>query len=197
MALKQFWVCVHCDLDLEDMTLAQGHNTPLGHGQQLCEILSRSIKAVRSWGPDTDFPCICIVTLTLESRRYDLDQGHDTPLGHGQQLCEILSRSKWQWGVMARTQIFSMCAQWPWHGRYDLGSRSWHTFESWTIIVWNIIQIPTRQWGVIARTRIFSMCAMWPWPWRHDLGSRTWHTLESWTTIVWNIIQIKHGRKEL
>ena len=35
MARTQFWVCVHCDLDLGDMTLGQGHDTPLGHGQQL------------------------------------------------------------------------------------------------------------------------------------------------------------------
>ena len=33
-----FWVCVHCVLDLGDITLGQGHDTPLGHGQQLCEI---------------------------------------------------------------------------------------------------------------------------------------------------------------
>ena len=49
-----FWVCVHCDLDLKDMTLSQGHDTPLGHGQQVCEILSRSDKWLRSYDPDTD-----------------------------------------------------------------------------------------------------------------------------------------------
>ena len=48
-----FWVCVHCDLDLGDMTLGQSHDTPLGHGQQLCEILSRSDNGLRSYGPDT------------------------------------------------------------------------------------------------------------------------------------------------
>ena len=48
-----FWVCVHCDLDLADMTLGQGHDTPLGHEQQLCEILSRSDKLVRSYSLDT------------------------------------------------------------------------------------------------------------------------------------------------
>ena len=61
-----FSVCVYCDLDLGDMTLAQGHDTPLGHGQQLCEILSRSNTALRSYGPDTDFRYVCTVTLTLE-----------------------------------------------------------------------------------------------------------------------------------
>ena len=48
-----FPVCVHCGLDLEDMTLGQGHDTPLGHGQQLCEIISRLDKGIRSHGPDT------------------------------------------------------------------------------------------------------------------------------------------------
>ena len=46
-----FPVCVHCDL--EGMTLGQGHDTPLGHGQQVCEIISRSDKGVQSYGPDT------------------------------------------------------------------------------------------------------------------------------------------------
>ena len=81
--------CVHSELDLRDMTLVQGHDTPLGHGQQLC-ILSRSNMAVRSDGLDTDFGYVCTVTLTLEMT---LVQGHDTPFGHGQQLCKMLSRA--------------------------------------------------------------------------------------------------------
>ena len=52
-------VCVYCDL--VDMTLGQGHDTPLGHGQQLCE-LSRSNLIVRSSGPDKDFWYLCTVT---------------------------------------------------------------------------------------------------------------------------------------
>ena len=50
-----FWMCLHCDLELSDMTLFQGHDIPLGHGQQLCEILSRSDKGVRSYDPDTRY----------------------------------------------------------------------------------------------------------------------------------------------
>ena len=46
----------------------------------------------------------------------------------------------WHWRVMARTRISGMCAQWPWPQRYDLGSRSWHTLGTWTMIVWSIIQ---------------------------------------------------------
>ena len=48
------------------MTLDQGHDTPLRHGQQFCEILSRSNMAVRSYDLDTDFGYVCTVTLTLE-----------------------------------------------------------------------------------------------------------------------------------
>ena len=59
-------LCMHFDLDLRGMTLGQGYNTPLGHGQQLCEILSRSNMAVRSYCPDTEFGYVCNVTWTLE-----------------------------------------------------------------------------------------------------------------------------------
>ena len=43
-----------CDLDLGDMTLGQGHDTPLGHGQQLCAILSKiGTSGYEVKGPDT------------------------------------------------------------------------------------------------------------------------------------------------
>ena len=48
------------------MTLGQGHDKPLDHGQYLFEILYRSKKAVNSYGLDMDFGFMCIVTLTLE-----------------------------------------------------------------------------------------------------------------------------------
>ena len=35
-----FGLCVHCDHDFGDMTLGQGHDTPLGHGQHfVCNII--------------------------------------------------------------------------------------------------------------------------------------------------------------
>ena len=46
---------MHCDLELGDMTLGQDHDTPLGHRQRLCEILSSSNMAVRSYDLDPDF----------------------------------------------------------------------------------------------------------------------------------------------
>ena len=74
------------------MTLGQSHDTPLCHGQQLSEILSRSNLAVRSYGLDTDFQ-YCIVHCDPDLGDMTLGQGHDTPLSHGQQLSEILSKS--------------------------------------------------------------------------------------------------------
>ena len=47
------------------VTLGQGHDTPLGHGQQLHEI-SRFNKTLERYGPDADFLYMCIVTLTLK-----------------------------------------------------------------------------------------------------------------------------------
>ena len=68
-----------CDLDLRDMTLGHGHDTPLGHGQYLCEILSRSNMAVKRNGPDTDFGYVCS---DLDLGDMTLGQGHDTSSGH-------------------------------------------------------------------------------------------------------------------
>ena len=140
---------VHCDLG--DMTLVQGQDTSWGHGQQLCEI-SRSIFAVRSYGPDTDFKYMC--TLTLEIWPWVKVMTHPWVMNN---KCVKYPDRTWQWGVMDWTRIFGMCAQLPW--QYDLGSRSWNTLRLW-IIVWNIqIQLGSE----MARTRILAMCALWPW----------------------------------
>ena len=61
-----FSVYVHCDLDLRDITLGQHHDALLSHGQQVCEIFSRSNLAVRSYGPDTGICYVYAVTLTLQ-----------------------------------------------------------------------------------------------------------------------------------
>ena len=52
---------MHYDPDLEDMSMGKGHDTPFGHEQQLHEI-SKSNVTGRSYGADTDFPYVCIVT---------------------------------------------------------------------------------------------------------------------------------------
>ena len=51
-----------CDIDLGYMTLGQGHDTPSIH-RQLFDILFTSSMAVRSYGSNTDFSYVCIVTL--------------------------------------------------------------------------------------------------------------------------------------
>ena len=54
------------------MTMGQEHDTPLGHGQQLCEILSRSHMAVRNDGPHSDFDSMCTCTFSLEKYKCNL-----------------------------------------------------------------------------------------------------------------------------
>ena len=39
--MPECWYVFTVNTDLGDMTFGQYHDTPLGHGQQLCEILSR------------------------------------------------------------------------------------------------------------------------------------------------------------
>ena len=91
-------------------------------------------------GPDTDFWYVCNLTLTLEiwlwvkvmTRTWVMDNN----------CVKILSRSNLAVrSYMARTRIFGMRALWLWSWRYDLVLRSWHTHGSWTISVWNTIQI--------------------------------------------------------
>ena len=171
------------------MTLSQGHATPLGHGQQLCEILSRSSMAVRSYGPDMDFGYVCTVTLTLEVWPWVKVMTH--PLVMDNNCEKYYLDPVWQWRVMAQTYIFFyVCTLtlelWPW---VKVMTHPW-------VMDNNCVKYypdPTWQWGVMTRTRNLGMCALWPWPWRYDLGSRSWHTLGSWTTIVWNIILIQFG----
>ena len=58
--------CVYCDLDLGVTTLGQGHDTPLGHGQQLSEVLFKSKLPMKIYGPDTEFGYVYTVILSLE-----------------------------------------------------------------------------------------------------------------------------------
>ena len=103
----------------------------------MCEILSRSTMAVRTYGLDTDFRYMC--TLTLEIWPWVKAMTH--PCVTDNNCVKYYPDPTWQWGILARTRISSMCALWPWPWRYELGLRSWHTLGSWTTIVWNIIQI--------------------------------------------------------
>ena len=55
---------LHFDPGLQDTNLGQGHSTPLGHAQ-LCEILSTSNMAVKTYGPDMDFEYEYVRDMTL------------------------------------------------------------------------------------------------------------------------------------
>ena len=59
---------------------SKGHDTPLGHGQPMCEILVRSNKAGRSYGPELGFNNTCIVTLALEVRHWVKVMTHPWPI---------------------------------------------------------------------------------------------------------------------
>ena len=48
------------------MTLDQGKDTPLSHGQYSCEVSFKSKLPVKSYGPNTDFGYLCTVNLTFE-----------------------------------------------------------------------------------------------------------------------------------
>ena len=132
----RFLVCAPCYLDLREMTLSHGHDTPLGHGHHLCEILSRSNMAVEIYGPDMDFRYVRTVTLNLEI--------------------------------------------WPWVN----GIRSGHTLCSWCWAMDNICvkyyPNPTRKHGFMAWTRIFGY--VYTVTLTFDLVLRSWHILELWTT---------------
>ena len=135
MAWTWILVCMHCYLDLEDMTLSQGHNKPLGHGQQLRIILSRFNMAVWSYGPDTYF----LVYMHFDLGDMTLVQGHDTPLGHGQYLCETLSRSS----MAVRSYGPDTDFEYEYTVTLTLKIWSWPKTMThpWMTIVWNVIQI--------------------------------------------------------
>ena len=147
------------------MAFVQGHKTPLGHKQQLCEILSKSNITVVSYWPTR---VLAMCALWPWPRIYGLGSAHDTPFGWGQQSCEILCRS-------------------------NLTVRSYHTdkdstylvcansdLELWDItlgqghdtlrIVWNIVQIQPNSTRSYGWDKDFSYvctltltCEMWPW----------------------------------
>ena len=95
----RFLVCLHFDLD--GMTFSQGHDTPLSHGQQLCEILSRSNLAVRSHGSDTDFWYVCTLTLTV----WPSVKVMTHPWVMDNNCVKYYPDPTLKWGVMARTRV--------------------------------------------------------------------------------------------
>ena len=123
-----FKICVHCDLDLGDMTWVK-----LGSWTIMWNISISSL-AVRRYGLGTDFRHVCSVTLEIWPWVKVMTQ----PWVMDNNYVKYYIDPTWQWGVMARARILGMCALWPWPWIYYRGSRSWHTFGPLTTIVWNI-----------------------------------------------------------
>ena len=99
--------------------LGSRHDSPLSHGKQLCEILSRSNMAVRIYGQDMDFGYVCTVTLTLEVWPWVKVMTHPSVMDNNGEKYYL--DPTWQWRVMARTHIFCyVCTLtltlevWPW-----------------------------------------------------------------------------------
>ena len=88
---------MHCEFDLGDMTLTQGHDTPLGHGQQLRKNIQNQ-HGSKKFYPDTDFYYVLTVSLTLEIK--------------------IPFKNKTNHPISS-----------------DSHQQSWHTLRSWTTIV--------------------------------------------------------------
>ena len=140
MHRHEFLLPVHCDLDLKDITLEQGHDTPLG--RELNHVKYIQISSENLW-PGHKF----WLHVHCDPDLYDmtLSQGHDTSLAQRQQLCEILSRS--DIAVRSYGQTTDFCFVWPRPWRYDLKWRSLHTLGSRITIVWQVIQQGIRSYG--------------------------------------------------
>ena len=67
------------------MILGQGQDTPLGHGQQLCQISSRLDKCVRSCGPDK---------MWTDDRQTDGQSDKAIPIYPTNQLFELRPKNK-------------------------------------------------------------------------------------------------------
>ena len=176
------------------MTSSQGHDTHLGHWQQLCEIISKSNKAVRSYVPDTDFGYVCTVTLTFEIWPWVKVMTHPWVMDNVWSIVQIHVTSE---KLRPRHGIW-LCVY------CDLDLRDMTLFQGYDTSLGHGQQLceilsksnkAVRSYG--PDTDFGCVCALWPWPWRYDLMSRSWHTLGSWTTTVWNITQIQWGGKKL
>ena len=184
------------------MILGQGHghDTPMGHGQQLCEILSSSNLAVRSYGPDTDFQYVCTVTLTLEIWPWVKVMTHPWVMDNNcvklypdrtreyevmaQTRCEQTNRQTDQQTDRVIPTVYTppqnfVCGGIKRELKYSMKGANIHFNLTITCICVKYYPDPTWQWGVMARTWILGMCALWPWPWSYDLGSMSWHILRS------------------
>ena len=175
--------------------LTFNYDAPLGHRQQLCEILSRSNMAVSEelWSRQ-GFGYICTVTLTLKSRSWHT-------LWAWQTIAWKLSRSNMAVKNYGPDTHFRYvhCI----HCDLDLGDILSQGHDillgHWQQLceILSRSNISVRTYDPDTDSWYVHLYALWPCPLRHDLGLRSWYILGSWTTIVFiNIIQIKHCSKD-
>ena len=146
-----FLVCMLCYLDLGDISLGQNHVTPLDQKKQWKKYQDPTWE----WPPRHHFLVCMLCDLDLDLKDTTLGCGHDTPLGHGQQLCKLLSRSNMAVEIYGPDINF-------WYGYFTQLLSMTHPL----VMDNNCMKYPypTMQWGVIARTQILGMCTLWPWP---------------------------------
>ena len=80
---------VYRDLELGNVTLGQGHNTPSQQKEYLCQIWKCNYNMLRKYGPDkqNSMQVYCDLDLGVVT----LGQGHDTPSHHKEHSCQIWS----------------------------------------------------------------------------------------------------------
>ena len=109
--------CMHCYLDLEDMTFGHSHGTPFDRGQQLN---AASKLPVNFLWPRTKF-WICMhcdldfrdMTLVMVITHHWVINNH---------CVKHHLNPSYQWKLMVRTMIFAMWPLWPWPLIYYLCS---------------------------------------------------------------------------
>ena len=154
------------------MTSCQGHGTSLGYGQKLCEILFRSNMVERSFDLKTHFGYVCTVILIWHwVSQTCMTLGH----GHFDNSVKYYPDPTWHWGVKALTLTLAMPSLCPWLWKYYLGSRSKHTLDLWTTVVWNIIQIQ-HSWNKTWSGNRFWLCGHYYLVLQYNILSKSWHT---------------------
>ena len=128
---------------------------------RLCEILSRSNIAVRSYGPDT---VLGMCALWPWPWRYVLGSRSWHTLGSW--ITIVWNIIQIQLGIdFGYVCTVTLTLEiWPW-----IKVMTHHWVRNNKCVKY--YPDPTWQSGVMVRTRIFGMCTLWPWPWRYNLGS--------------------------
>jgi len=85
-----------CDLDLGDIDVLLSRDTPSNDGEQMCQMILKSLNEQQSYGPDK----LIYGHFWPLTSKCDLDLGdidvilsRDTPSNHGEQMCQMILKS--------------------------------------------------------------------------------------------------------